>query len=598
MRRKLFRSAFCLATALAIGLSNAWAAENAPTAPKQGLPRPDGKPADMSKPVQVFILMGQSNMLGMGKIAGDKEGTLEYAVKTKKKYPYLVDDAGKWTERKDVRNVRVMVGKGGGMQLFNNEWLTIKGKTIGPEIGIGHFVGEAVEAPVMILKSCIGNRSLGWDLLPPGSKGYEFTDKDKKTGKEVLYTYAGYKETPLRWEKGRRPSQRDTGGMPASSTTTIPPMRRKSCRSWTSITPARRSTKSPASSSGRATRTATTPRMPPTTSRISSSSSNSCARTSTPPARSSSAPHSARPRRATRATSTRRTSLKASSRWTGIAASIPSSRAMWPRSIPTPCRLVALQQPLRRQRQDLYEHRRSHGPGHGRTAEEQVSQPLPTRCDRGRPTARRLEFPTSCDLSQMEEVRMHGTRGRKAIRVFTVALVSVAFATACHPRIASGAKPGSELIERYTGMLNQLRTELTAEVPQNDQAKADTLKKFLASDALDAKLVKYVVLLEATPARPGGVRPAGQGAGGAGRELLSDAELMKQMLVADGANAKREGDRPGTVRPGDEDLHRHPEGEQESHRRHPAATGLAISLEHAVPIAQANPKAQTKRPTP
>jgi len=40
------------------------------------LPEPDGKPADMSKPVQVFILMGQSNMLGFGKIAGaDKEGT-------------------------------------------------------------------------------------------------------------------------------------------------------------------------------------------------------------------------------------------------------------------------------------------------------------------------------------------------------------------------------------------------------------------------------------------------------------------------------------------------------------------------------------------
>ena len=30
----------------------------------------------MSKPVQVFILMGQSNMVGMGKIAGG-EGSLE-----------------------------------------------------------------------------------------------------------------------------------------------------------------------------------------------------------------------------------------------------------------------------------------------------------------------------------------------------------------------------------------------------------------------------------------------------------------------------------------------------------------------------------------
>ena len=33
------------------------------------LPDPDGKPADMSKPLQVFILMDQSNMLVFGKSA-------------------------------------------------------------------------------------------------------------------------------------------------------------------------------------------------------------------------------------------------------------------------------------------------------------------------------------------------------------------------------------------------------------------------------------------------------------------------------------------------------------------------------------------------
>jgi hypothetical protein len=83
--------------------------------PKPQWPRPDGKPADMTKPVKVFILMGQSNMVGLGNVAGG-EGSLENAVKAKKKYPYLVDDAGNWSERKDVRNVRVMVGKGGGME--------------------------------------------------------------------------------------------------------------------------------------------------------------------------------------------------------------------------------------------------------------------------------------------------------------------------------------------------------------------------------------------------------------------------------------------------------------------------------------------------
>ena len=169
------------------------------------LPDPDGKPADMTKPVQVYILLGQSNMVGAGKITGDKEGSLTYAVQEKNKYPYLVDDAGNWTVRKDVRYVRVMGSGTGAMRQFNNEWMTITGGKIGPEYGIGHYVGHAIDAPVMILKSCIGNRSLGWDLLPPGSERYEVEETDKKTGETKTFVYAGYKDSPAKWEKGTEP---------------------------------------------------------------------------------------------------------------------------------------------------------------------------------------------------------------------------------------------------------------------------------------------------------------------------------------------------------------------------------------------------------
>lgn len=143
------------------------------------IPKPDGKPADMTKPVEVFILLGQSNMVGLGKIAEGKgkhagaKGTLENAVKVEKKYHYLVDDAGNWIERKDVRNVFMMMGK-----LQFNDWMSVKNRrTIGPEYGIGNVLGDVIDAPVMILKSCVGNRSLGWDLLPPGSAPYEFEGK-------------------------------------------------------------------------------------------------------------------------------------------------------------------------------------------------------------------------------------------------------------------------------------------------------------------------------------------------------------------------------------------------------------------------------------
>jgi hypothetical protein len=142
----------------------------------------DGKAADMSKPVQVFILLGQSNMVGLGNI-----GTLEEAVKSKSKYPYLVDEGGAWTQRKDVRNVFVMCSGNSPAKDQHNDWLSVSNRNkLGPEHGIGHCLGNAIESPVMILKSCIGNRSLGWDLLPPGSEPYKFNGE----------TQPGYRGTP------------------------------------------------------------------------------------------------------------------------------------------------------------------------------------------------------------------------------------------------------------------------------------------------------------------------------------------------------------------------------------------------------------------
>ena len=135
------------------------------------LPDHDGKAADMSKPVQVFILMGQSNMVGFGKITGLKEAT------ERGLYPYLVDDKGDWIVRNDVRNVYFSNSGLGPGKLKFNDWLSggngsgARKKKFGVEIGIGHHLGYALDAPVLILKVCIGNRSLGYDLLPPSAKG-------------------------------------------------------------------------------------------------------------------------------------------------------------------------------------------------------------------------------------------------------------------------------------------------------------------------------------------------------------------------------------------------------------------------------------------
>ena len=175
------------------------------------LPDPDGKPADMTKKVKVFIVMGQSNTLEMGKVKGDKEGSLEYAVNNEGLYPFMVDDAGNWTKRQDVRNVHTQGsgGPGGRGGVRRNDWLTVSGSKIGIETGIGHQLGNAIEEPVLILKSSIGNRSLGWDLLPPGSPSYEYEleVKNKQTMQveKKTFVYAGYGQSPDKWEKGSEP---------------------------------------------------------------------------------------------------------------------------------------------------------------------------------------------------------------------------------------------------------------------------------------------------------------------------------------------------------------------------------------------------------
>ena len=175
-----------------------------------GISDPDGQPANMSKPVQVFIIMGQSNTLEMGKVKGDKEGSLEYAVQKESLYPFMTDEAGKWTKRMDVRNVHTQGSGGpngrGGVR--RNDWLSVSGGKIGIEQGIGHHLGDFLDAPVLVLKSSIGNRSLGWDLLPPGSPRHEVVTKDKKTGnKATLVTPAHNDEVRHpSWTKGEVPA--------------------------------------------------------------------------------------------------------------------------------------------------------------------------------------------------------------------------------------------------------------------------------------------------------------------------------------------------------------------------------------------------------
>ena len=129
------------------------------------------------------------------------------------------------------------------------------------------------------------------------------------------------------------------------------------------------------------------------------------------------------------------------------------------------------------------------------------------------------------------------------------------------------------------------------------QAKARTMSAVrdlgltspLSSNTLDAKLAKYVVLLEATPRGLAEYAQQGNAQQKLAEQMLADDDLLVQMVVADGAKDGKYGQaikiyddiRHASTKAGDGALQR---------------LALAISLEHAAPVTQRNPKAKTDGP--
>jgi hypothetical protein len=101
-------------------------------------------------------------------------GDLEAVAKREGKFPWLVDGEGKWTVRNDVYFQEARVAKDGKGSPLS---ATSNGKTIGPELGFGHVMGTFHDEQVLLIKTAMGNRALGYDFRPPSSGR---TDPDSK----------------------------------------------------------------------------------------------------------------------------------------------------------------------------------------------------------------------------------------------------------------------------------------------------------------------------------------------------------------------------------------------------------------------------------
>jgi alpha-galactosidase len=109
--------------------------------------------------VQVFVLAGQSNMEGKAKVQ-----LLEYQVKqpaTSHLFRHYQKD-GKWVERDDVW-IKFLDRKGKLTVGFGSP------NCIGPELELGHVLGNRYEEPVLLIKTAWGGRSLYRDFRSPSA---------------------------------------------------------------------------------------------------------------------------------------------------------------------------------------------------------------------------------------------------------------------------------------------------------------------------------------------------------------------------------------------------------------------------------------------
>ncbi len=140
------------------------------------------------KPLQVYILAGQSNMQGHAHVR-----TFEHIGMDEKTAPMLAEMQN--SDGKAKRLDDVWISSIGCANKEQTGKLTVgfgaseRGPKIGPEFTFGIYIRKFTDAPVLLIKTSWGGKSLNTDFRPPSSGPYEFNEKQlqqfAKQGKDV-----------------------------------------------------------------------------------------------------------------------------------------------------------------------------------------------------------------------------------------------------------------------------------------------------------------------------------------------------------------------------------------------------------------------------
>ncbi|MEM7479226.1 MAG: sialate O-acetylesterase [Planctomycetota bacterium] len=127
----------------------------------------------------VFWLAGQSNMEGQGVVDLDHpeyynggRGILNTVIRQNSdRWGFLKNDNGEFLARDDVA-IRFVTRHGLKKGKLSIGFTGYEGKHhIGPELGFGHVVGDALDSPILLVKTAWGGKSLKRDFRPPSAGG-------------------------------------------------------------------------------------------------------------------------------------------------------------------------------------------------------------------------------------------------------------------------------------------------------------------------------------------------------------------------------------------------------------------------------------------
>jgi len=131
-------------------------------------------------PVKVFILSGQSNM--QGKAAAYTLDAVIDDPKTRDEFKHLKKDGG-WVKRDDVwitfldnpgrggfpKHGPLTVGHGSEKTVRDENNKKLPHPGVGPELGIGHVLGDHFDEQVLLIKAAWGGRAVKYTFRPPSA---------------------------------------------------------------------------------------------------------------------------------------------------------------------------------------------------------------------------------------------------------------------------------------------------------------------------------------------------------------------------------------------------------------------------------------------